>query len=90
MNSNVILRILLLVGVAVLLFVPTAWAIRDVAYRSFPSLKTKVLWFVLVTLLPPFGGLIYIVGGRPRAQREMEESKYQNETAERRSEEPLE
>ena len=89
MDSGVILRILLLVGVAVLLFVPTAWAIRDVAYRSFPSLKTKVLWFVLLTLLPPFGGLIYIIGGRPRVQRQMEQSEYQDETAEGRSENPL-
>jgi hypothetical protein len=90
MDSGVILRILLLVGVAFLLFVPTVWAIRDVAYRSFPSIKIKVLWFVLVTLLPPFGGLIYIIGGRPRVQREVEESEYQDETAERRSKEPLE
>jgi beta-lactamase regulating signal transducer with metallopeptidase domain len=89
MDSGVILRILLLFGVAILLFVPTVWAIRDVAYRSFPSLKTKVLWFVLVTLLPPFGGLIYFVAGRPRVQRQMEESEYQGETSERRSEEPL-
>jgi hypothetical protein len=68
MDSGVVIRILLLVALAVLLFAPTIWAIRDIAYRNFPSLKTKVVWFILVTLLPPLGGLIYILIGRPRGR----------------------
>ena len=66
MDTGVILRILLLVAVFILLFLPTVWAIRDIAYRSFPSLKGKVLWFAVVTLLPPAGAFIYIAVGRPR------------------------
>ena len=73
MDTGVILRILLLVGVAFLLFVPTVWAIRHIAYGSFPTLKTKALWFAVVTLLPPVGALIYITVGRPRVSAEAEE-----------------
>ena len=73
MDTGVILRIFLLVGVFILLFLPTVWAIRDIAYKSFPSLKTKVIWFAVVTLLPPFGAFAYIAVGRPRAIREAEE-----------------
>jgi beta-lactamase regulating signal transducer with metallopeptidase domain len=74
METGVILRILLLIGVAALLFVPTVWAIRDVAHRSFPSFKAKAIWFAIVTLLPPFGALIYLAVGRARAIREVEGS----------------
>jgi hypothetical protein len=67
MDTGVILRILLLVGVFILLFLPTVWAIRDIAYRGFPTLKNKVIWFAVVTLLPPIGAVIYIAVGRSRA-----------------------
>jgi hypothetical protein len=66
MDLDVLLRILLLVGVALLLFLPTVWAIRDVAYRSYPTLKTKVIWLAVITLLPPLGGIVYILMGRRR------------------------
>jgi beta-lactamase regulating signal transducer with metallopeptidase domain len=69
MDAGVILRILVLVAVAVLLFAPTVWAIRDVAHRRFPTLKAKVIWFVVVTLLPPLGGFAYFAVGRPRKDR---------------------
>jgi hypothetical protein len=70
MDTGVILRILLLVAVFILLFLPTVWAIRNIAYRGFPSLKAKVAWFALVTLLPPIGAFIYIAAGRPRPSME--------------------
>jgi hypothetical protein len=70
MDTGVILRFLLLLGVAILLFLPTVWAIRDVAYGNFHTMKTKVIWFVVVTLLPPIGALIYILIGRPRVRIE--------------------
>ena len=68
MDTGVVLRILLLIAAFILLFLPTVWAIRDIAYRSFPSLKVKVIWFVLVTLLPPIGAFVYIAVGRPRTE----------------------
>ena len=67
MDTGVILRILLLVGVFILLFLPTVWAIRNIAHRSFPTFKAKVIWFAVVTLLPPIGALVYIAVGRHRA-----------------------
>jgi len=42
----------------------TFWAIRDVAYGQFPTLQTKYIWLVVVTLLPVVGALVYLVAGR--------------------------
>ena len=66
MDKGVILRILLLIGLAALLFAPTVWAIRDAARRNFPTIKAKAIWLAVVTLLPPFGAFVYIAVGRPR------------------------
>jgi len=84
MDTGVILRILLLVGVFILLFLPTVWAIRDIAYRSFPTFKGKVIWFAVVTLLPPIGAFVYIAVGRSRATIEAEETEETGETTEDR------
>jgi hypothetical protein len=74
MDKGVVLRILLLIGAFILLFLPTVWAIRNIAYRSFPSFKTKAIWFAFVTLLPPIGALVYIAVGRPRIEVGVEEN----------------
>lgn len=74
MDTGVILRILLLVGVFILLFLPTMWAIRDIAHRSFPTFKSKVIWFAVVTLLPPIGAFVYAAVGRPRVGIDVEEN----------------
>ena len=84
MDTGVILRILLLVGVFILLFLPTVWAIRDIAYRSFPTFKAKVIWFAVVTLLPPIGAVIYIAVGRSRANIEAEETEETGQRADDR------
>jgi hypothetical protein len=84
MDTGVILRILLLVAVFVLLFLPTVWAIRNIAYRGFPTLKAKVVWFAVVSLLPPIGAFIYIAAGRPRPSMEGEESEAIGQRAEDR------
>ena len=73
METGVILRLLILVAVFILLFLPTVWAIRNIAYRGFPTLKAKVVWFAVVTLLPPIGAFIYIAAGRRRPSIEGEE-----------------
>ncbi len=82
MDKGVILRILLLIGVAALLFAPTVWAIRDAAHRKFPTTKAKAIWLAVVTLLPPIGAFAYIAVGRPRAKREVEEEEETGETTE--------
>ena len=82
MDTGVILRILLLVAVFVLLFLPTVWAIRSIAYRGFPTLKAKVVWFAVVTLLPPIGAFIYIAAGRPRRGKIAEDREAREESRE--------
>lgn len=77
METGVVLRILLLVGIAILLFLPTLWAIRDVAYGKFPTLKSKAIWFALVTLLPPFGAFIYMFLGRKHRLQSAEDQTVQ-------------
>jgi hypothetical protein len=84
MDKGVILRILLLIGVAALFFAPTVWAIRDAAHRRFPTTKAKAIWFAVVTLLPPIGAFIYIAVGRPRAIRGVVEEEDTGETTEDR------
>ena len=79
MDTGVILRILLLIGVAALLFAPTVWAIRDAAHRRFPTTKAKAIWLAVVTLLPPIGAFLYIAVGRPRAVIEVEEEEQEQE-----------
>jgi hypothetical protein len=58
MSHGVILLILILP------IVPTFWAIIDVAYREFASIKTKALWGVFVVLVPCIGGIVYLLIGR--------------------------
>jgi hypothetical protein len=72
MDTGVVLRILILVVAFILLFLPTVWAIRHIAYRNFPTLKAKAIWFAVVTLLPPIGAFIYLALGRRRTVIEAE------------------
>ncbi|MGW8220536.1 MAG: PLD nuclease N-terminal domain-containing protein [Syntrophobacteria bacterium] len=88
MDTGVVLRILLLVGVFILLFLPTVWAIRDAARRSFPTFKAKAIWLAVVTLLPPFGAFVYIAMGRPRALTEVEKPEDTGQTTEDRIKNP--
>jgi beta-lactamase regulating signal transducer with metallopeptidase domain len=71
MDTGVVLRILILVVAFILLFLPTVWAIRHIAYRNFPTLKAKAIWFAVVTLLPPIGAFVYIAVGRRRAMMKL-------------------
>jgi len=86
MDKGVLLRILLLIGVAALLFVPTVWAIRDAARRNFPTIKAKAIWLAVVTLLPPIGAFVYIAVGRPRASKIAEDVEAQEVNSEAGSE----
>ena len=86
MEKGVILRILLLIGVAALLFAPTVWAIRDAAHRKFPSTKAKAIWLAVVTLLPPIGAFAYIAVGRPRTSEITEDVEAQEVNSETGSE----
>jgi hypothetical protein len=47
--------------ICLLLIIPTLWAILDVAHRDFSSLRKKALWGAFVVLVPPLGGIVYLI-----------------------------
>jgi len=49
--------------------VPTFWAIVDVAYRDFGSVRKKAIWGAFVVVVPCFGGIIYLIFGRRQGKR---------------------
>ena len=53
--------------------VPTFWAIVDIAYRDFSTLKKKALWGALIVFVPCLGGLVYLILGRRQGTRMAQE-----------------
>jgi hypothetical protein len=47
--------------VFLLLFIPTVWAIVNIAHRDFGSVKKKALWGLFVVFVPPIGGIVYLL-----------------------------
>jgi len=47
--------------VFLLLFIPTLWAIVNIANRDFRSVKKKALWGLFVVFVPPLGGIVYLL-----------------------------
>jgi hypothetical protein len=45
----------------VFLFIPTVWAIVNIAHRDFGSVKKKALWGLFVVFVPPIGGIVYLL-----------------------------
>ncbi|MGC9964889.1 MAG: PLDc N-terminal domain-containing protein [Syntrophobacteraceae bacterium] len=62
------LNLLVLIAILIVPMIPTFWAIADLPRRRFASLKSKVLWFALVSTLPCLGAIIYILLGRRYTQ----------------------
>jgi hypothetical protein len=46
---------------AFVFFIPTAWAIIHIAYRSLDPIKKKALWGLFVVFVPPLGGIVYVL-----------------------------
>jgi hypothetical protein len=49
--------------------VPTFWAIVDVAYREFDSIRKKALWGAFVVFVPCLGGIVYLIFGRRQGRK---------------------
>lgn len=49
--------------------VPTFWAIVDLAYKNFGTLKRKALWGLFVVLVPCLGGIVYLIFGRRQGKK---------------------
>jgi hypothetical protein len=58
--------IAVLLGLAVYI-----WFVVDVLRTSGASVRTlpKFVWLLIVVLVPLLGGLLWLLGGRPRGQR---------------------
>lgn len=54
-----IMRLAITLLILLLPMVPTFWAIRDVAHRSFDDPQKKMIWLLIIIFLPVLGGLIY-------------------------------
>ncbi|MFP5213235.1 MAG: PLD nuclease N-terminal domain-containing protein [Acidobacteriota bacterium] len=52
---------LLLIVLLVVPILPTFWAILDIPRRQFASRKMKIVWFLVVSSIPVFGALLYIL-----------------------------
>jgi len=59
----------LILLIFILPIVPTFWAIIDVAYREFASMRTKALWGAFVVFVPCIGGIVYLIVGRRQGTR---------------------
>ena len=57
--------------IVILLFpiIFTFWAIIDLVYRDFGSVKKKALWGIFVILVPYLGGPVYLIFGRRHGTR---------------------
>jgi hypothetical protein len=62
------MNMLVLVTILMIPIIPTLWAIVDLPRRRFASLKSKVLWFALVSTLPCIGAALYILLARRHTQ----------------------
>jgi hypothetical protein len=49
--------------------VPTFWAIVDVAYRDFGTLRKKALWGAFIVFVPCLGGIVYLIFGRRQGKK---------------------
>ena len=48
-------------AIALLLFIPTLWAIINIAYKDLGSTRKKALWGLFVVFVPPVGGIVYLI-----------------------------
>jgi hypothetical protein len=53
--------LLLVIGLPFALFV---WAIVDLIKRDFSNNVNKVIWALVIIIVPFFGSLVYLIAGR--------------------------
>jgi len=62
-----------LIAALVLPIIFTFWAVVDLAYRDFGSLKKKAIWGVFVVFVPYIGGPVYLIFGRRQGTKTPEQ-----------------
>ncbi|QTA85873.1 PLDc N-terminal domain-containing protein [Desulfonema magnum] len=58
-----------IIGIGVLFFLMTCWAILDIAKKDFGKFEKKLLWGFVAASLPFIGVIIYIVFGYRKGQK---------------------
>jgi len=59
----------LVILILLLPMVPTFWAIVDLGYRDFGTLKKKAIWGAFIVFVPGLGGLVYLIFGRRHGKK---------------------
>jgi uncharacterized membrane protein YhaH (DUF805 family) len=59
---------IVVIGTGVLFFLLTCWAIIDIAYRDFGTMKKKAIWG-FIALIPFIGPIIYFSMGIKRGDK---------------------
>lgn len=59
---------IIVIGTGVLFFLLTCWAIIDIAFRDFGTMKRKALWG-FITLTPFIGPILYFSMGIKRGKK---------------------
>jgi len=62
------LKLLIVIAIVILPFIPTYWAIMDLPKRRFSSTKSKFIWFAVVSTLPCLGATLYFLLARRKTQ----------------------
>ena len=58
----------MVVGIGLLFYILTCWAVIDIAYKDFSSLPVKAAWG-FTTLIPFIGVVIYLIFGYRKGSR---------------------
>jgi len=58
------LKVLVVILIIIAPLIPTFWALQDVPKRRFPTPKKKIVWFLVVSTLPFFGAMLYLIFAR--------------------------
>lgn len=59
-----LLKLILVALILITPLIPTFWAIFDIPKRQFPSSRSRLIWFAVVSTLPCIGAICYFIFGR--------------------------
>lgn len=52
------------------IMLPNMWSINHVFRCQYPTPQEKMVWIALTVFVPVLGGIIYIIWGRKRGQKQ--------------------
>ncbi|MDY6903992.1 MAG: PLDc N-terminal domain-containing protein [Thermodesulfobacteriota bacterium] len=60
--------VLIIIGMGVVSYLLTCWAILDVALKNFGTIEKKAIWGI-IAFIPFIGWVIYFLAGRQKGVR---------------------